>query len=48
MKTRCGPGTIGTARLLLNEDRVVCHPFIIGELACGDIKRRAEILSLLL
>jgi len=32
---------------LLNDSRVVCHPFIIGELACGKIKNRAEILSLL-
>ena len=27
--------------------RVVCHPFIIGELACGNLKNRKEILSLL-
>lgn len=32
--------------LLLN-GRVVCHPFIIGELACGQLKNRKEILSLL-
>lgn len=32
---------------LLNNSRVVCHPFIIGELACGNLKNRAEILSLL-
>ena len=32
---------------LLNDSRVVCHPFIIGELACGNLKNRAEILSLL-
>jgi predicted nucleic acid-binding protein len=32
---------------LLNEGEVVCHPFIIGELACGNLKNRAEILSLL-
>jgi len=25
----------------------MCHPFIIGELACGNIKNRNEILSLL-
>ncbi len=34
------------AKLLLNGD-VVCHPFIIGELACGNIKNRFEILGLL-
>lgn len=33
--------------ILLNDGRVVCHPFIIGELACGNLKNRAEILSLL-
>jgi hypothetical protein len=32
---------------LLNVGEVVCHPFIIGELACGNIKNRSEILSLL-
>jgi predicted nucleic acid-binding protein len=39
----------GNARLeaLLNEEMVVCHPFIIGEIACGTIRNRIEILSLL-
>jgi len=32
---------------LLYEGEVVCHPFIVGELACGNIKNRDEILSLL-
>ncbi len=32
---------------LLNEAAVVCHPFILGELACGTIRDREEILSLL-
>ena len=32
---------------LLFDAEVVCHPFIIGELACGNIKNRSEILSLL-
>jgi len=32
---------------LLLDGEVVCHPFVIGELACGDIKNRYEILSLL-
>ena len=32
---------------LLEEGLVVCHPFIIGELACGDLKNRHEIISLL-
>jgi predicted nucleic acid-binding protein len=32
---------------LLNESDVACHPFIMGELACGYLKKRTEILSLL-
>ena len=32
---------------LLHEGAVACHPFIIGELACGNLKNRAEIISLL-
>ncbi len=32
--------------LLLNS-QVYCHPFIIGELACGHLKNRHEILALL-
>lgn len=39
-------GTIGLGALL-NDGHVVCHPFIIGELACGNLRNRAEILSLL-
>ena len=33
--------------LLLMDAEVICHPMIIGELACGTIKNRNEILSLL-
>jgi predicted nucleic acid-binding protein len=32
---------------LLTAGQVICHPFIIGELACGHLKNRAEILTLL-
>jgi predicted nucleic acid-binding protein len=32
---------------LLNAAQVVCHPFVIGELALGHLRRRAEILNLL-
>jgi predicted nucleic acid-binding protein len=32
---------------LLNEGRVACHPFVIGELACGNLRNRAEIIPLL-
>ncbi len=31
----------------LTDGQVVCHPFIIGELACGNLKNRSQILSLL-
>jgi predicted nucleic acid-binding protein len=39
----------GNARLAdrLERGRVLCHPFVIGELACGNLSRRDEILSLL-
>jgi len=30
---------------LLHAGKVVTHPFIIGELACGHLRRRAEILQ---
>jgi len=32
---------------LLNNGEVMCHPFVVGELACGNIRNRAEILSLI-
>ncbi|OGP92774.1 MAG: ribonuclease [Deltaproteobacteria bacterium RBG_16_54_18] len=32
---------------LLNDGEAVCHPFIIGELACGNLKSRKSIISLL-
>ena len=32
---------------LLNAGQVMIHPFIIGELACGSLKNRSEILKLL-
>ena len=33
--------------LLLENGLVACHPFIIGELACGGMKNRNEIINLL-
>lgn len=38
-----------SARLagLLNDGEVAIHPFVIGELACGNLANRQEILSLL-
>ncbi len=39
----------GSSKLaaLLEEADVACHPFVIGELACGSIQNRKDILSLL-
>lgn len=31
---------------LLLDAAVMCHPFIVGELACGNLRNRSEILSL--
>ena len=44
--THLRKGTPGL-ETLLNKGEVLCHPFIIGELACGTLKNRTEILSLL-
>ena len=32
---------------LLEDAEVVCHPYVVGELACGNLKNRKDILSLL-
>lgn len=32
---------------LLSDGQMVCHPCIVGELACGNLKNRSVILSLL-
>jgi len=34
-------------RGLLDAGEVLCHPYIIGELACGSIAKRVEVLDLL-
>ena len=34
-------------RAVLHDGHVVTHPFVIGELACGVIRRRDEVLELL-
>ena len=31
--------------VLLDEGRVLVHPFVIGELACGTLRHRAEVLG---
>jgi predicted nucleic acid-binding protein len=36
-----------TLKELLLASKVVIHPFIIGELACGNLRNRLEILHLL-
>lgn len=32
---------------LLNGNRVLMYPFMLGELACGNLRQRAEVLALL-
>lgn len=32
---------------LLSANQVLMHPFVVGELACGNLRERAEVLSLL-
>ena len=44
--THLSEGSRHLEKLLLDAE-VLCHPFIIGELACGNIKNRKEILTLL-
>jgi predicted nucleic acid-binding protein len=39
-------GSRQLAKLLMDAE-VMCHPFIIGELACGKLKNRDEIIPLL-
>ena len=34
-------------RSLLENGEVVAHPFVVGELACGTLRNRVEILTLL-
>ena len=32
---------------LLEQESVCCHQFVVGELACGNLSKRDEILALL-
>ena len=32
---------------LLNSSQVLAHPFVIGELACGNLRKRDDVLRLL-
>ncbi len=36
-----------TLKALLHDGQVFAHPFVIGELACGNLSNREEILGLL-
>ncbi len=31
----------------LEQQEIILHPFVLGELACGNLKNRKEIISLL-
>ncbi len=44
--THLRQGSLQLEKLLIDAE-VMCHPFIIGELACGNLKNRNEIISLL-
>lgn len=33
--------------IALNEGKVLMHPFVLGELACGSLKNRDDVLQLL-
>lgn len=37
----------GTLSALLEMDEVAMHPFVLGELACGNLANRREIMALL-
>ncbi|BCS35979.1 ribonuclease [Luteitalea sp. TBR-22] len=30
---------------LLDEGQVLVHPFVVGEIACGSLKRRADVVA---
>jgi predicted nucleic acid-binding protein len=34
-------------REVLFDDQVLCHPFVIGELACGHLKNREQVIELM-
>jgi predicted nucleic acid-binding protein len=41
---RAGDAALGE---LLNHSQVLMHPFVLGELACGNLRSRGEVLRLL-
>jgi predicted nucleic acid-binding protein len=34
-------------RVLLEQGEVLCHPLVVGEVACGSLRHREEVLKLL-
>ena len=38
---------VPTFQALLDDDQILIHPMVIGELACGNIRRRANTLRML-
>jgi predicted nucleic acid-binding protein len=40
-------GSVPILVTALVEGRVLMHPYVVGELACGNLRNRAEVLSLL-
>jgi predicted nucleic acid-binding protein len=39
-------GGVGLEKLL-SDGQVICHPFVVGELACGNLRNRHDILTYL-
>lgn len=38
---------VGALVIALEQGTVLAHPFVLGELACGNLKNRSEVLRLL-
>jgi predicted nucleic acid-binding protein len=34
-------------KTLLFDEQILCHPFVIGEMACGTLQKRHEILTMM-
>ncbi|MGE8585607.1 MAG: type II toxin-antitoxin system VapC family toxin, partial [Agrobacterium tumefaciens] len=34
-------------RKIINDDQLLCHPFVVGELALGNLRERAAVLEFL-
>lgn len=34
-------------RKIINDDQLLCHPFVVGELALGSLRERAAVLEFL-